>query len=149
VTQYILAVDPGVTSGAVTWYGDAIGYGDEYQQIDLCDYADFVLRSWHTADIEAVVVCEAYRITQETMRKTRQTASLEIIGALRWLAAKYGHEFVLQGASEAKRFMTDAKLRHLGWYCCGTLGHMIDALRHLGLYLAKQGNQEVLSAGRS
>jgi hypothetical protein len=145
----ILAVDPGVTTGLAVWTAGEVTITEEYHQIDFCDFADFILRTWHSGAIEGVIVCEAYRITQETMRKTRQTASLEIIGALRWMAAKYGHEFVLQGASEAKRFMTDAKLVHLGWYRRGTLGHVNDALRHLGLYLAKQGNQEVLSAGRS
>lgn len=111
--------------------------------MQTCEFASV----WVGQNPAGVVICESFRITQETIRKSRQTASLEIIGVLRWLASSHGHKFVLQTPADAKRFMTDAKLRSLDWYSPTTGGHTNDALRHLGLYLAKtEHNQEVLRA---
>ena len=134
----VLAIDPGVRSGWVYWDGQTLSDCGEADQMGICG-----IISTTEAD---VVVIEAYRIMQSTLRESRQTASLEIIGAARYLAHRKGAKFILQTAGDAKAFITDSKLRKLGWYFAG-LGHARDAARHLGLYLAKhEHNREVLSA---
>ena len=90
--------------------------------------------------VDAVVV-EEFRITASTGHKTRggSMAAIEIIGALRWICHARGIPLVLQTPADAKRFMTDEKLRRLGWYRSGK-DHARDAARHLALYLLRSGH---------
>lgn len=145
----VLAIDPGVTSGLAFCRYDGIAMTfhatDEAEQLTACDVA----AAWGAHSTPGdTIICEAYRITEATVRKSRQAASLEIIGFLRWLAHRGDFVFVLQSASDAKRFMTDAKLKALGWWRPTPGGHTNDAQRHLGTWLGKQGYEAVLRAGQ-
>lgn len=79
------------------------------------------------------IICEAFVISQRTVKSTAQPYSLEIIGLLKWAAWLRGHTFTLQQASSAKRFADDARLKAIKWYTPGR-GHANDAMRHLFLY---------------
>jgi hypothetical protein len=150
-TLRVLALDPGVTTGWAYYDAEVEALrrlplvGQERDQIDACD----LIASYLDNDKRplSAVICESYRITQQTLKVTRQSASLEIIGVARWLSAGAHVDFVLQSPGDAKRFMTDAKLKSLGWWRSSSQDHAHDALRHLGLYLAKQGSEEILRAG--
>ncbi len=140
----IIAVDPGVATGLVVWDHDMreILEALTLDQFETCSKLEDLL----TADYEEYLVIERYNITTETIKKTRQTASLEIIGVARYFADNYSHPFIMQNASDAKDFITDSKLRKLGWW--DRSDHIRDAMRHLGLYLAKNlHDKEVLLAG--
>ena len=113
----VLALDPGVATG-LALYDDSFPSSDplrlvtaEMDQMTTCDRAKVIVQS-STYPV-AAVVCESYRITAETIRKTRQTASLEIIGCICWLCHESGVPFLLQSPDDAKRFMPDAKLKAL------------------------------------
>ncbi len=141
----ILAVDPGVATGWAEWDAGRVTRTGILQQQEFCTFAaDWIWLS----HVEDVVVCESYQITAGTTKMTFQPASLEIIGTLRWLCGVHHLKFELSPPA-AKRFMPDGKLRALGWYVRGSEGHDNDALRHLGVYLGKQNNQEVLRARSS
>lgn len=143
--SHVLAVDPGVATGWALWHDGRMSTGIDDDQVRFCDFAWRWVRMVGDGEC-GVIVCESYRITAGTAKMTFQPASLEIIGFLRWLAAFEGFRFILQAPAD-KRFMPDRKLRSLGWFVSGSAGHDNDALRHLGIYLAKiEHNEAVLRA---
>lgn len=132
----ILAVDPGKCTGWATWTLDGPVTVSQAENDVFLPFADALMESLGD---DLVIVCEAYIISADTLRKSRQTWSLEVIGALRYLAHKHGCEFApLQRASDAKNVVPDDRLRDLGLYERGK-EHGRDAARHLVLYLMKVG----------
>lgn len=134
IDRLVIAVDPGKVTGIATWLNGEMTSWQEQTWYAV----DKIWTKLERADtpIEAVV-CESYKITASTLHKTRQYYSLESIGALRWMATRHSVEFILQDPADAMRFMTDDKLRMMGWYHYTVGGHANDAARHLGLYIAK------------
>lgn len=130
----LLAIDPGLRSGAFVWSGPEDWSGGIYDPMPLLDWVDDLLR----VDGLDLMVVEAYRITAETARKSAQHWSLELIGALRWLAYRHGVEFVLQTPAEAKSLIPDARLRDLGFWFSGKEDHCRDAARHAAFALARK-----------
>ncbi|GAA2141716.1 hypothetical protein GCM10009760_26180 [Kitasatospora kazusensis] len=130
-TSY-LAVDPGLTTGWAIWGDHHKAHGQD-EPMPFLDLAE----EWAAlARPASVMVVESYRITAETVRKSRQPWSLEIIGALRWIAHRHGVDFLMQTPADAKAFGHDARLKRLGFWVPGQ-DHARDAYRHLALALAK------------
>ena len=132
--SFVLAVDPGGHTG-LAWLLDR-QFGS-----DVVPGGRFGFRTWFTKAIgeiatPLVVVCEDFIITSATARKTAQPDPYRIIGWLELWCDQHAVPFVLQTPAQAKGFGTDAKLKHLGWYCTGNGGHDNDAARHLLTYLA-------------
>lgn len=141
----VLAVDPGLRSGWALWCPDALDPPWEARVYDPMPLLAFTEQELdHGLNL---VVCEAYRITAATAQKSQQHWSLELIGALRWLAYKAGVEFVLQTPAEAKSFVPDQRLRDLGMWTPGKEDHARDATRHLVLALAKRRELAVSPLG--
>jgi hypothetical protein len=135
IDRLLIAVDPGKVTGIATWLNGEITSWQEQTWYAVDKIWSRLERS--DVPIEAVV-CESYTITASTLRKTRgENWSLESIGALRWMATRHSVEFVLQAPADAMNFMTDDKLRMMGWYNPTIGGHANDAARHLGLYIAR------------
>lgn len=127
----VIAVDPGLTTGWAVLYPDGeFRSGETKGSFAFLKTVYGLLRDrafdWH-------IVCERYTITPETIKKSRQTDALEIIGTLKFLTTYYDAGWSMQNPSEAKNFATDAKLRRVRWYRQG-LGHANDASRHLLCY---------------
>jgi hypothetical protein len=143
--DYVLAVDPGVATGwADCRVSDlVINSGAENDQLNFCMRADTWMQ-WRRGDgSRTVVVCERFLITERTAKLSQQPASLEIIGCVRYLAWKYAVTFApLQAPGDAKKFITNDRLRQAGLY--STNDHARDALRHLLLFLVNQGDKRVL-----
>lgn len=137
----VLAVDPGLRSGLAYWHE-----GEFHAEIeDPMDTLDLVWRAF--AQGVSYVVVEAYTITAATAQKSQQHWSLELIGAIRWMAHQFERGFVLQKPADAKNFMPDQRLKEIGFYTPGKEDHARDAARHLGLYLAKAGQLKVPPLG--
>lgn len=130
----ILAVDPGKTTG---WALSDTGYFESGQD----DFDTFVARTleWFVTETVKDVVVERYTVTAETLRKSRQTDALEVIGWLRGHASLRDVSFTLQAPGDAKRFSTDARLEELGWLRrpLAAWDHANDGARHLLLYAVK------------
>lgn len=132
----VIAIDPGVTTGWAVLDPDG-----SFRSGEVRGPYDFLRRVYEMVqsrvfDYELVV--ERYTITPETIKKSRQTDPLEIIGALRFFAAHYKTGFTLQSPAEAKAFSTDAKLKRMRWFTPGQ-GHANDAARHLLCYSISKG----------
>lgn len=133
----IIAVDPGGTTGYCSWSDEDEGEPEfsAGQEASRNGFIDMVQRRAMWTD---VIVCEDFRITMQTAKKSAQPDALKIIGALDYLAWKYGAKFVLQTPADAKRFGTDVRLRKAGFWTPGRR-HANDAARHLFLHLCKTG----------
>jgi hypothetical protein len=87
--------------------------------------------NWHW-----YVVAERWDTAGRSNRPmTAQLAAIETNGAARWITSQYDATFGLQPRGEAKKVMTDATLRRLGWFKKTKDGHANDAARHVGLAL--------------
>lgn len=134
-TRVVFAVDPGKTTGVAMYNSLGIFESREFEdQNDFLDHMWKYMSPSYNTDYE--VVCESYIITSETIKKSRQYYSLEIIGALRWMTHQANLPFTLQPPSAGKSFGTDEKLKQMMWYKPGK-GHANDAARHLLLYCVK------------
>lgn len=129
----IISVDPGVQTGYAVW--------DQYQGwLGSFEATDYEFMKWihhYDNDTNVVIVCEDFRITPTTLKKTWMPHSLYQIGALKYLSHHRGWEFHLQQPVDAKRLVTDAKLDAIRWRNNTIGGHANDATRHLLLYLLK------------
>lgn len=139
----ILAADPGETTGYVlARWSPAHSRVDivEAGQGDFDTFVDNANRYFHSfGGAGLTVVAERFTITAQTLKKTRQTTAIEVIGALRWLCHAYNSVPVsLQSPSDAKNLVIDRRLKELGWWVPGQ-DHCRDALRHLGLFLTRNG----------
>lgn len=139
--RHLLAVDPGLTTGLAVW--DIPQYEDELKgpratELDVEQLYRLLTQLLLEGAYTYTVVCEAYTISERTMKNTRQNWSLEIIGVLKYMCWLRGHIFApLQSASAAKSFATNERLKGCGWYIPGR-GHSNDALRHLLLFSVKE-----------
>lgn len=82
-------------------------------------------------DVYSVLVIEKFEFRKDDAenRSRIDFTAAEYVGVCRFVGWKLFDEVVMQGASEAKGFWTDDKLRALGLY--GDTRHGRDALRHL------------------
>lgn len=136
-----VAIDPGLVTGVVTLtrgVGTVLGTQQPWDEA-FVNVRDVLLRLTQE-ESPITVICEAFTITSKTaqMNQTDMGWPLEGIGVARFLARRHGAEFVTQTATEAKRFATNARLRHQGWYVSTPGGHQNDAARHMYLHLAKR-----------
>ena len=134
-TPHVLAIDPGLKTGIAVC--DNIGI--QTMQLDVEEFYRLIrsygyMNRWRPLD---AIVCEAYIISPDTLKKSRQHWSLELIGLTRYEAYLAGVNFKLQQASAAKKFVTNDLLKLYGLYVPGQ-DHANDALRHLVLYLVQQ-----------
>jgi len=128
--DHVIAIDPGKTTGFAYWYGSEVVADQEPDQVEFCTRLERYLE----IRCPGVVVIERFVINVKTVGNSQAPWSLELIGVARYLAAKHNCEFVIQTPADAKRFMSDERLKNLGWWQKGKV-HANDALRHLGLYL--------------
>ena len=130
----ILAVDPGGTTGWVTYDTDTEEFqsGQEADRLVFCS----MVKEWVDRGVGLIVV-EDFRITIQTAKKSQQPDALKIIGAIDYIAAGSA-QVVLQTPGDAKRFATDDRLKKAGMWTPGRK-HANDAARHLFLRLSKKG----------
>jgi hypothetical protein len=128
----VLSVDPGKVTGYVIWIDGTRIEGE-------LPAREFLLKAESIIENKEVdfVISERYIIGAQTGKFSQAPWSLEQIGVLRHICEKHNVPFVLQNASDAKRFSTDERLDGIGWYKPPGAGHARDAQRHLLLYLTK------------
>jgi hypothetical protein len=130
---HIIAVDPGAVTGVAEWSQD-LGIIQSYE-VEGC--AEGFFDEWSWENVEAVV-CESFTITPATLRNTRKGSkcAIDIIGWLKGECAVRRIPFIAQSPAQAKRFGSNAKLKHLNAHKTTDGGHANDAVRHLITYLA-------------
>lgn len=140
MSGYILAVDPGGMTGfAYTLLGEhwepANVVADQMPAHAFCDWTYAQPAFIHT---NTLFVCESFKITAATAKKTAQPDALETIGVLKFFARRSNAQFHLQDPGSAKTFVTDKQLRKIGLWKPGQ-DHARDAIRHLVLGICSFG----------
>jgi hypothetical protein len=135
VARYVLAVDPGGTTGMVLWdmLYQGVVYVLELPHVDVGFMLEQLIETYRPD-----VVCESFTITANTVSNSQAPWSLKQLGVAEYLAAKYHVLYVEQLPVTAKKFATNERLKNLGLYIPGK-GHATDAVRHLVIYLVSQG----------
>lgn len=129
----VIALDPGKTTGIVMWSYGYIHASGEMSRQEALAYVE----AWGKQP-DLHVVIERFFISQTTVGKEGDAHwALGAIGVIEYLAERDGFTFTIQGASAAKNFSSDERLKSLGWYRSTKGGHCNDAIRHLLLYLVK------------
>lgn len=136
----LLAVDPGNVSGVAVLRLDDLDDAPLTYELDKQQTYSFIhsLRYGTMQDRSErmEMVAERFVISQRTIRSERQDDALNILGYLDSLHHLYGIPLHLQSPAQAKKFVSDDRLRRLGWYRRTKDGHANDAQRHLLTYLA-------------
>ena len=136
--DYVLAVDPGLTTGYAQWDAHGLGAFGELPKLEFLVYAE----AWSQMAKQygrGVIVCEEFVTTQGTAKKgSVATEPIKSIGFLEVMEYRYDVELVISGIAQAKRRMPNETLERLGWYAVGQV-HARDALRHLACYLIDNG----------
>ncbi len=135
----IVGVDPGSTTGWAFCNPDPekdIFVAGERPAMDAPLMFEHSLHQYP----QVLIACERFTISMNTLKKTRAGSqdALDVIGAVRYLAAKYGWKFERQDASAVKQLATDKRLRDLGMWTPGH-GHANDAARHVLFARVKGG----------
>lgn len=133
----IIAVDPGGTTGLARVDTEDLTTFASFEQPPLEAIATVeLLTSSGTVDL---VVMEDFRISQQTIKKTRQYDALWSIGAIRYLAWRDGIPVEMRTPGE-RDFATNARLKEMGWRNPSNGGHRDDASRHLLVTLVRRGD---------
>lgn len=127
-----MAIDPGKLTGYAVWTHSRLTGAGQQPAADVMRYVQYNVESFDA------VLCEHFTIMKHTLTKTKDALeTIKVLGFVEHTTRLAGKEFASYTASEAKDFMTDAKLERLGWYVKTPGGHRNDACRHLGLYLVR------------
>jgi len=135
VGRYVLAVDPGGTTGMVLYDMFVGGVAEIYEipHADVGFMLERIIEQYHPD-----VVCESFTITANTVSNSQAPWSLKQLGVAEYLAAKYHCPYAEQMPVTAKKFATNERLKALDLYVRGH-GHATDAMRHLVIYLVRHG----------
>lgn len=140
----ILAVDPGPTTGFARWLD-----GKHRAWAEPLEDAQSTVAVACAGGLFELVVFEDFKITGETLKKTRDGMdSIEFIGVGRYLARRYNVPFETQMPSDAFGFSTNAKIKALGWVTPGPGDHAMSASKHLLLALVNHRAIDVAALAR-
>lgn len=135
VIDYMIGIDPGKTTGWARYVDLTPGGDHDTSNFDSGQEELLSILNWVYSILllgaRPRLVCEDFIITPETAKKSRQTEPLDGIGALKWMASYFDTDLKMQTPASAKKFATDDKLKHIGWYYPTKGGHANDAARHL------------------
>ena len=143
MTRYVLAIDPGKTTGMalfsikngddpeLLWSGEEefVGFADKTRMIFM-QYTDLEL------------VCEKFTINLQTAKNSQAPYSLECIGALKLILLDRNRDpesLKFQIPANAMNMFPNPKLKKLEYWHRGGGGHALDAIRHGLLYMVTTG----------
>ena len=131
--RYTLALDPGKANGWAFFDSETNQcVTGEAQFEEMCERMERAVERYGK---ELQIVAERFIIGPHTHKDSQAPWSLEMIGVARNYARKASGSLLLTGASEAKNFAFNGRLKALGWYKGGA-GHSDDAARVLLHHLA-------------
>lgn len=133
--NYVIAIDPGKTTGVAVWEEGCLAATYELDFMKTCEFLA-------TRDDRYEYVIEKFVINSRTATLSQAPWSLEVIGVARYLS---GDRLIFQRPAEAKKAVPDSMLHKLRWWHAGGDGHANDALRHLVYYLMKEREPQLLA----
>jgi hypothetical protein len=133
--ERIIGVDPGLATGLCSVY-PAVGYEASWTVpwMEACDWLQTAAAGYGP---RLLIATELYVPRKGVY--AFQPESLKCNGVIEWACHKYGCQYEPQLVSDAKAFVSNERLRNLGWWNRGGADHERDAARHVLLYLARSG----------
>lgn len=128
----IFAFDPGKITGVAKWDDEHGFWAAQFTVEELYQFVDDACEQIGFAQIEK------FTISAQTIKKSRETEPLDIIGYLRYAAWRCGFEIGWTKPPDVMATFTDASLKKANMFTPGR-GHANDAARHLAWYLVKNG----------
>jgi hypothetical protein len=127
--EYILAIDPGMTTGLAYLRRDDL---DSYRAVQLpwMSTCDLIRNTCEHHGDRLDVVYERFTISVRTAKIAPAPWSLEVIGVARYFSQLCTGQDAIE-YEQKPPFATDARLKILGWYTPSQGGHMNDAGRQL------------------
>lgn len=140
MSNLIIGIDPGLMTGFGIVDKDTLEVVDSQEIGSWWDVGKRVHNIFIDNDsLNYEVVIEKFTITTQTGKKSQQPFSLKLIGAIEYLCYRYDVMCTEQTPAEAKNFSTNDKLRNLELWHVGGAGHANDAMRHILVYMVKNG----------
>jgi len=131
----ILAVDPGMATGLAWWDGN-FNCAESSPAMQAAEDVWLMCRRGVVDEI----AMEDFRLGGGRAKTQEGTkATLELIGAIKFIAAYNGVPVFMQWPWDAKDFSTNDKLRAAGFVTPSKPDHMRSAARHLLLRLVRNG----------
>lgn len=134
----VVGVDPGVHVGfAVLNFTvlDLANRSFQARELTREEAEDELVRLTKRRGGQTVIGMERY--TLGSTRRTHQPDALELIGSARFIARRYGAEYLVQGASDAAKTGSADVLRALGWWQVGAPDHVHRACSQVALALSQ------------
>jgi hypothetical protein len=144
--RYVLAIDPGKTTG-MALFSHQMGseplleWSKELEQDEVAEAVRGVLwapdKRFHLD-----VVCERFVINAQTVRNSQAPYSLEVIGIVKQCLKDNGRpmdDIFFQAPADAMTMFDNKKLKKLDYWHVGGGGHALDAIRHALLRCVKIG----------
>lgn len=143
MTRYVLAIDPGKTTG-MALFSMSNGKEPELLWSGEEEFVAFVdkTRMIFMQYTELELVCEKFTINLQTAKNSQAPYSLECIGALKLILLDRGRDpesLKFQLPANAMNMFPNPKLKLLEYWYRGGEGHALDAIRHGLLYLVSTG----------
>jgi len=143
VTRYVLAIDPGKTTGMALFSikngeDPVLLWSGEEEFVAFVDKTRMIFMQY--TDLE--LVCEKFTINLQTAKNSQAPYSLECIGALRVILLDRGRDpesLRFQIPANEMNMFANPKLKKLEFWHRGGAGHALDAIRHGLLYLVTTG----------
>jgi len=144
--KYVLAVDPGKTTGMALFSRQidsepVLEWSKELEQEEVAEAVRSVLwapdKRYHLD-----VVCERFIINAQTVRNSQAPYSLEVIGIVKQCLKDNGRpmdDIYFQAPADAMNMFDNKKLKKLDYWHVGGGGHALDAIRHALLRYVKTG----------
>jgi hypothetical protein len=136
--RHVWWLDPGKTTG----FSTLDRWTEKFEAVEL-DFDEtcrkLLTAPQYNAEGGLVLGAESFIITVNTAKNSQAPWSLELIGCARMISNLYlQRKLEMQSPAVAKRFSSDARLKHMGYFTRAK-GHANDASRHLLVFLATHG----------
>jgi hypothetical protein len=105
MTTFVIGADPGESVGYAAFLDDQrIAYGQERSDIAIQKIETLLVPYTGRPDIFAAIAGERYTPVGSPGSRTSQPAALQVLGALRAMAHKYGVPMMLQNPADAYKY---------------------------------------------
>lgn len=146
MARYVLAIDPGKTTGMALFSYEAgsepvLEWSKELEQHEVAEAVRGVIWLGNVRN-NIDIVCERFVINAQTVRNSQAPYSLEVIGIVKQCLHDNGKamdDIFFQAPADAMSMFSNEKLKKLEYWHRGGAGHALDAIRHALLRLVKTG----------
>lgn len=133
--EAVIGVDPGLATGISRVY-PIDGWEGSFT-LDHLSASEWLYKAGQAYGPRCVFVVEEFIPRKGAIDWMPE--SVEVTGVCKLASFQFGCGLVMQSPSDAKSFVSNERLRNIGWWNSGGSTHARDADRHVLLYFARVG----------